>query len=273
MSLPSGIPGISPLIRSPCLNRVRLNRRDLLLATIGAAAALGSTSIARANEIVEMVPSPVRDPSLYRAYIPAACKAGQFFHYTCEFDASWAVLKTYGIDASLDEQFAAMEFDTRVEPYYEETSEGVLIHGGDIGRAWSGDYYENFLARCTGPAIRGVFASYGLETHRIRSRRGIQQSLDAGRLVWIKATVDFLDWVPATWVTPEGLGYPVVLGNDHALVVMGYDDEVAVIRDVLGPTNTNWNRAFEYEVEWATFMRCWAAQGKDGIAVGLSDEA
>jgi hypothetical protein len=251
----------------------RLNRRDLLCAAAGASAALAFPMSARANEIVEMVPNPVRDPSLYRAYIPAACKAGQFFHYTCEFDASWAVLKTFGIDASLEEQFGTMEFDTRVEPYYEETPEGVLIHGGDIGRAWSGDYYENFLARCTGPAIRGVFESYGLETHRIRSRRGIQQSLDAGRLVWIKATVDFLDWVPATWVTPDGLRYPVVLGNDHAVVVMGYDDQVAVIRDVLGPTNTNWNRAFEYEVEWATFMRCWAAQGKDGIAVGLSDDA
>ena len=98
---------------------------------------------------------PGWDPSLYRAYVPAACKAGQFFHYTCEFDASWAVLKTYGIDASLDEQFAAMEFDTRVEPYYEETSEGVLIHGGDIGRAWSGDYYENFLRAVHGTGDPG----------------------------------------------------------------------------------------------------------------------
>jgi hypothetical protein len=216
-----------------------------------------------------IVPEPARDPAAYTAYIPAACKAGQFHHYTCEFDAAWAVLKTFGIDAGLDEQLAAIEIDDRIEPYYEETVDGFVIHGGDIGRAWSGDYHANFLARCTAPAIRNVFKHFGLFTGRIRSRRGIQLSLDAGRLVWIKTTVDFHDWVPATWITPEGKTYPGVLGNDHAMVVMGYDDDVVVLRDVLGPTDTNWNRAYEYEIDWDTFMRCWAAQNKDGLAVGL----
>jgi hypothetical protein len=245
-------------------------RRAFLAGAMGLAGLSLGRGAAQAADLIESV--PVRDPSLYRAYVPAACKAGQFHHYTCEFDAAWAVLRTYGIDTDLDMQLAAMEIDDRIEPYYEETAEGVLIQGGDIGRAWSGSYFDNFLARCTGPAIRNVFTSFGLETHRIRSRRGIQQSLDAGRLVWIKATVDFLDWVPATWVTPDGDTYPVVLGNDHAVIVMGYDHDVAVIRDVLGPTDTNWNRPYEYEVEWHTFMRCWGAQGKDGIAVGLPAE-
>ena len=58
-----------------------------------------------------------------------------------------------------------------------------------------------------------------------------------------------------------------MLGNDHAVVVMGYNDEVAVIRDVLGPTSSNWERAYEYEVPWETFLPIWEAQGNDGLAV------
>lgn len=248
-------------------------RRTLL--TAGTAMALGALTRRprRAAAIDLITPIPVRDPASYTAYIPAACKTGQFHHYTCEFDAAWAVLKTFGIDADLDDQLSAITIDDRIEPFYEETADGIIIHGGDIGRAWSGDYHANFLARCTAPAIRSVFKHYGLFTGRIRSRRGIQQSLDAGRLVWIKTTVDFRDWVPATWLTPDGETYPVVLGNDHAMVVMGYNEDVAVLRDVLGPTSSNWNRTYEYEIDWHTFMRCWAAQGKDGLAVGPSQDA
>jgi hypothetical protein len=247
--------------------------RRVLLAASGAMALGRWTRQVRTAAAIEVItPSPVRDPASYAAYIPAACKAGQFHNYTCEFDAAWAVLKTFGIDTDLEDQLGIIEIDDRVEPYYEETADGVVIYGGDIGRAWSGDYHANFLARCTGPAIRPVFNHYGLFTGRVRSRLGIQRSLNAGRLVWIKTTVDFLDWVPATWQTPDGETYPGVLGNDHAMVVMGYNEEVAVLRDVLGPTSTNWDRPYEYEIDWDTFMRCWAAQGKDGLAVGLAKE-
>ena len=119
--------------------------------------------------------------------------------------------------------------------------------------------------------MRKVFRYYGLATARVRSRRGIRINLDAGRVVWIKTTVDFKDWVPATWITPEGDTYQTVLGNDHAVIVIGYNDDVVVIRDVLGPTDTNWNRLYEYEVDWHTFYRCWDANGRDGLAVGLPD--
>jgi Peptidase_C39 like family len=247
----------------------RTTRRTFLIGA--GACALGQRHFSKveAGALEIIVPEPVRDPDSYTVYIPAACKNGQFHHYTCEFDAAWAVLKTFGIDAGLEEQFAAIEIDDRIEPYYEETTDGFIIHGGDIGRAWSGDYHSNFLARCTASAIRNVFKQYGLFTGRVRSRRGIERSLNAGRLVWIKTTVDFHDWVPATWVSPEGNMYSTVLGNDHAMVVMGYDDDVVLLRDVLGPTDTNWDRQFEYEIDWQTFMRCWEAQNKDGLAVGL----
>ena len=33
------------------------------------------------------------------------------------------------------------------------------------------------------------------------------------------------------------------------------------------PTSTNWERAYEYEVPWDTFLAVWEAQGFDGVAV------
>jgi hypothetical protein len=248
--------------------RHRVHRRGFLLGAAG----LALPAAVHTASAQDHVPAPVSDPSTYAAYVPAASKPGQFFWYTCEFDAAWAVMMTFGIDAPLDEQLTVMGVDYRIEPYFVETADGFVIYGGNIGTSWSGDYTSNLLARSTGTAMRKVFRHYGLEVGRVKSRSGIRKFLDEGRLIWIKTTVDFKDWVPATWITPEGDSFQVVLGNDHAVVVMGYNDDVVVIRDVLGPTDTNWNRAYEYEVDWDTFMRCWSANGKDGLAVGLPEE-
>jgi len=49
--------------------------------------------------------------------------------------------------------------------------------------------------------------------------------------------------------------------------VIGFNADVVVIRDVLGPTSTNWRRPQEYEVSWETFLNAWGAQGFDGLAV------
>ena len=46
---------------------------------------------------------------VYDAYLPAATKKHQYYHFTCEFDAAWVVLKTYGFDASLDDQLKAFD--------------------------------------------------------------------------------------------------------------------------------------------------------------------
>jgi hypothetical protein len=203
----------------------------------------------------------------YAAYVPAAVKEGQFAQYTCEFDAAWAVLKTFGVDVSLDEQVAAIGLDPRIEPYYEATTYGFVVYGGDITETFSGDYTQNFLARTTGQAMQKIFANYAVDVETVNDRAGIAAALDRGALVWMKATVDFLPWEPVTWVTPEGRELPGVLGNDHAVVVMGYNSDVAVIRDILGPTSSNWNRPFEYEVPWETLLAVWEAQGFDGLAV------
>ncbi len=203
----------------------------------------------------------------YDAYIPAAVKEGQLYQYTCEFDAAWVILQTYGIDVGVADIIERAAIDTSIEPYFEETAAGFVIYGGDVRSAFSGDYRQNFLARSTGDAFIPVFASYGLEAMPVRDRAGVEQALRNGALVWMKTTVDFKPWRPATWITPQGERIPTVLGNDHAVVAIGFNSEVVVIRDVLGPTSSNWRRPLEYEVAWETFMRAWGAQNFDGLAV------
>ncbi len=249
------------------------SRRALLT---GAAATLAGTALSPLRASAEAAPVlnypvPWRDPSEYIAYVPTASKTGPFYVYSCEFDASWAILKTFGIDTTMQEQLQLLPIDYRIEPYYVWTDTGAVIYGGDITTAFSGDYTSNFLCRTTSPVMRQVFQHYGLYTKVIGTQQRIKNHLDRGRLIWIKITVDFKDWTPATWITPEGIQLPVVLSNDHAMVVIGYNDEVVVIRDCLGPTDTNWERPYEFEVPWDRFMACWGAQGNDGLSVGLPD--
>ncbi len=231
---------------------------------------VGATSPAPVKSARQVV---TEDGRAYDAYVPAALKHGQYYQYTCEFDAAWAVLATFGHDVPFEEQLEIVGHDTSIEPYYQETPTGFVIYGGDITSAFSGDYTHNLLARTTGRAMRPLFEHFGLVARPVRSKQAIQSTLDRGGLVWIKASVDFLPWVPTTWITPDDTELPTVLGNDHAVVVMGYDANVAVIRDVLGPTDTNWGRPYEYEVPWQTFLAVWEAQGNDGLATFPSDLA
>jgi hypothetical protein len=203
----------------------------------------------------------------YEAYIPAASKAGQAYHYSCEFDAAWVIFATFGLEVDVDDMVEAIGVDTRVEPYYQETRDGFIIHGGDITSSYSGDYKHNFLARTTGLAMRKVFTQFGFEARPVHDRAGLEQALRQGRLVWIKTTVDFKPWRPAIWRTPEGRSIRTVLGNDHAVVVIGFNAEGVLIRDVLGPTSSNWERPYEYEVSWEKFLAAWGAQENDGLAV------
>jgi len=249
----------------PYLNQTR-TRRSVIGELMALAAVASLAAIApRPAAAQQGVTTP--DGRYYDAYIPAATKEGQWYQYSCEFDASWAVLATFGFDVTFEEQLAIVGHDTSIEPYYESTADGFVVYGGDITSAYSGDYTSNLLARTTGKAMLPLFQHYGLEAAPVDSREGIVATLNGGGLVWMKATVDFLGWEPVTWITPQGASLPGVLGNDHALVVMGYNDYGVVIRDVLGPTSSNWERVYEYDVAWETFLPVFAAQGNDGIGV------
>ena len=46
------------------------------------------------------------------------------------------------------------------------------------------------------------------------------------------------------------------------------DEALMFLAPVLGPTSTNWERPYEYEVPWEQFLACWWAQGNDGQAIG-----
>jgi hypothetical protein len=221
---------------------------------------------------IPTVTAPTVTPAIvggreYEAYIPAASKSSQAYHYSCEFDAAWVIFATFGLEVDVDDMVEAIGVDTRVEPYYQETRDGFIIHGGDITSSYSGDYKHNFLARTTGLAMRKVFTQFGFEARPVHDRAGLEQALRQGRLVWIKTTVDFKPWRPAIWRTPEGRSIRTVLGNDHAVVVIGFNAEGVLIRDVLGPTSSNWERPYEYEVSWEKFLAAWGAQENDGLAV------
>jgi hypothetical protein len=247
----------------------RFNRRTLM--TGAAALAFGSvagSNAVEAQSVVENTPAPLRDISEYKAYIPAVSKSSQFAGYTCEFDAVWVALRTFGEDLSLADMIDIVGVDRSIEPYYVESSRGMLIYGGDISKHFCGDYEHNFLARSRTRALRPIFKEVGLPVRTVRDQKEIIQCLERDRLIVIKGTVDFQPWTSAYWVTPNNTEYPVVLGNDHAQVIIGYNDDVVVIRDVLGPTSTNWSRPYEYEVPWDQFLACWWAQGNDGQAIG-----
>jgi uncharacterized protein YvpB len=239
--------------------------RRMLLAELVALAAV--TPVAGMHRAAAQGGVVTPDGRVYTAYVPAATKVGQFYQYSCEFDASWVVLATFGKDVSFEEQLDIVGYDTSLEPYFEQTADGFVIYGGDITSAFCGDYTTNMLARSTGTAFLPLFKHYGFEAETVKTREEIEATLDQGGLVWTKATVDFLPWDETTWLTPSGKSVPTVFGNDHAVVVMGYNDDGVVIRDVLGPTNTNWERAYEYDVPWETFLAVFAAQGSDGVAV------
>jgi hypothetical protein len=215
----------------------------------------------------------VADDRTWDAYIQLPIKEGQYFHYTCEFDSSEIILRAYGSDLSLDEQLDIVGQDTSIEPWFEETAEGFVIYGGDIDEHFSGHINENILARARGNAVRKVFDYEKLKVTVTDTRPKIEKALLAGEPVWFKSTVDFLDWDPTTWVTPDGDEFPVVLTNDHALIVMGFDDEDVIIRDPLGPTSTNKQRPWQYTVSWERYLEVIAAQGNDAIAVGPAPAA
>jgi hypothetical protein len=239
-------------------------------ATVAASATISASATPTLSPTPEPSPTPAPveiDGRVYDAYIPAATKEHQAYRYSCEFDAAWVILQTFGFDASVDELIAIVGVDASVEPFIEQTRDGFVIHGGDISRAFSGDYRENFLARSSGDAMRKAFGHYGLGAAPVHDRASVEAALRSGALVWIKTTVDFKPWRPAIWRMPDGRQRQTVLGNDHAVVVIGFNNESVVIRDVLGPTSTNWQRPYEYEVDWPTFLGAWEAQEFDGLAV------
>jgi len=241
--------------------------RRLLLAELVAIAAVAPLAGLRLETAAAQDSVVTPDGRVYTAYVPTATKPGQFYQYSCEFDASWVVLSTFGKDVPFEEQLSVVGHDTSLEPYFEQTAEGFIIYGGDITSAFCGDYTSDMLARSTGTAFLPLFEHYGFKAETVTSRDEIEATLDQGGLIWTKATVDFLPWEATTWLTPGGKSVPTVLGNDHAVVVMGYNDDVVVIRDVLGPTNTNWERSYEYDVPWETFLAVFEAQGADGVAI------
>lgn len=220
-----------------------------------------------AGQPVDEVGPVEADGALWTAMIQVPIKRGQDLSYTCEFDTAWCIMMAYGQDVPLDEQLAAVGIDDRVEPWWEETAQGIMIYGGDIAEHFCGDLADNLVAKAKGSAMAKAFEAKGFIATPVHDRAAIEQSLNSGHPVFFKSTVDFLDWTPAIWNTLDGVQHRVVFSNDHALAVIAYNDTEVVIRDPLGPTSTNERRPFQYRVSWDRFLQVFAAQENDGLAI------
>ncbi len=222
----------------------------------------------RAGQPVDEIGPTEADGVVWTAMVQVPIKRGQDLHFTCEFDTAWCIMMAYGFDVPLQEQLDAVRIDDRLEPYWEDQGDVVMIQGGDIGEYFCGDLNTNLVARAKGSAMRKAFEAKGLTAEPVRDRAAIEAALDRGHPVFFKSTVDFLDWKPAIWNTPDGDQYKVVFSNDHALCVMAYNESDVVIRDPLGPTTTNDRRPYQYRVAWERFLQVFAAQENDGLAIG-----
>lgn len=212
------------------------------------------------------------DGAIWDALIQVPIKRGQWFQYTCEFDSAWSIMKAYGIEAPLDDQVDAVGIDNRVVPYWDESSEEVVIYGGDIGQHFSGYLDSNLMSKSSGNAMRKAFEAFDLAVSPAQDRASIETAILAGHPVFFKSTVDFLPWRQARWISPEGYEYPVVFSNDHALTVIGFNQDDVIIRDPLGPSSTNEIRPYQYRVTWDRFLDVLGAQGNDGLAVSPLNE-
>lgn len=246
-------------------------RRQILARAGGAAAALAvRPGLAGASESVATAPRPepvVVNGRMYDAYMATALKPAQYFYYTCEFDSAWVIMKTFGVEVSFEEQLAIVGYNRDPEPFWTDTPDGIVITGGDIGVTFCGDYTSNLVAKIRGSAMKPIFDAYDFPSTPIKTRADVENCLLAGGLVFVKCTVDFLPHTPAVWVATNGNRYPVPFANDHAAVVMGFNGDGVVVRDVLGPTNTKWDRQYEYEVPWAAFIASMEAHEWDGLSV------
>ena len=204
----------------------------------------------------------------WQAYIRLPVKEGQYDHYTCEFDSAEIILRAFGSDLTLQDQMDLVGQDNSIVPWADDSGGVVKIYGGDIDEHFCGFVDTNILSRARGNAVRKVFDHEALSVTVVNDRPGIETALLAGEPVWFKSTVDFLDWDPSIWITPDGDQFPVVYTNDHALIVMGCNDQNVIIRDPLGPTSTNERRPWQYMVSWERFLEVFAAQGNDGLAIG-----
>src|SRR5687768_5960695 len=81
------VPDLSSLLKKR--SRRNLVREALALAAVAPLARAGlRPASARAQEGGVTLP----DGRYYDAYVPTTTKEGQYFQYTCEFDAAWVVL-------------------------------------------------------------------------------------------------------------------------------------------------------------------------------------
>ncbi|MCC2630166.1 MAG: hypothetical protein K0S14_3816, partial [Thermomicrobiales bacterium] len=85
--------------------------RRRLLAELGALGVAAPVAGIRPGATAAQGGVITPDGRVYTAYVPAATKVGQFYQYSCEFDAAWVVLATFGKDVPFEEQLDIVGHD------------------------------------------------------------------------------------------------------------------------------------------------------------------
>lgn len=155
------------------------------------------------------------------AYIQMPIKEGQDFHYTCEFDSldRAAIVRNRYLAGRAA---AIVGKDESLEPYCRRPRTVSRY-----GAAMSTTTTMATSTRTSSPvrdcnAMRKVFEARGLTITVTPDRESIQARLLQGEPIFFKSTVDMMPWRPAVWHSNTGEDWPIVLTNDHALIVMEF---------------------------------------------------
>ena len=62
--------------------------------------------------------APADPHTSYTVYLSAAYKEGQAYRYSCEFDAGWVILQSYGIDVTVPDLIARMPIQAIIHPTF-----------------------------------------------------------------------------------------------------------------------------------------------------------
>lgn len=157
----------------------------------------------------------------------------------CESAALWVLLKHYGIDVNLDDIIDNLKKGE--EPYYEN---GVR-YGGNIyiefaghpSRYTSFGTYDKTIEELANMYKKGIINGSGMNFNKVldKVREGIPV------LVWNSADL-VIPYISASWIyKPTGEKINWIRG-EHALVVVGYDNNNVITSDTLTGTIRYFNK-------------------------------
>ncbi|OOB77914.1 MAG: hypothetical protein ATN34_00490 [Epulopiscium sp. Nele67-Bin002] len=178
----------------------------------------------------------------------------------CEATALTMLLQYYGVDITKEE--VATDMPKASIPYYSNN----VRYGEHPNNAFIGDPFSTQGYGVYSPVIIDMINEYlpnsainlGGETFEL-----ILQSIDSGEPVMIWATINMVAAANGPiWETPNDGTYQWIY-HEHALIVVGYDDNYIYVNDpYTGALETYWRQ---------TVINRWESLGKQAVGIKLND--